>query len=364
MNDIQVFLNYLDGKYPDIFGVSIDKISLLGNWSYWSGKHPFQQLLDSIDSPISISKGNKTPEIEGYIFDKIWFKTNDKKRFKSVRDFKLEFNPKRITFNEDSYLKEKILPLLRNVGFTRLDFAFDVEADLADYIYFDGNSPKKVGKYIGKNGKLETMYIGSKESEWHVCIYDKKKEKMKELSKEERALAKGKEYDADLTDWEREQLQKRKHWWRIEVRVRREKADPEITKDELFQSLHIVKPCFSNVESIQDQALIFFLNHFPEKIEEMNYRPKKRAQALLLNTSEFDLVSVLRLAYVQHRHVLEVQLKDYLSSATLQAYEVEQIYTEDEKLAMKQGEELEADNLTFSSNYELRRFHKEKRPSS
>src|SRR5690606_10410983 len=88
----------------------------------------------------------------------------------------------------------KILPLLRNVGFTRLDFAFDVEADLADYIYFDGNSPKKVGKYIGKNGKLETMYIGSKESEWHVCIYDKKKEKMKELSKEERALAKGKEY--------------------------------------------------------------------------------------------------------------------------------------------------------------------------
>lgn len=105
-------------------------------------------------------------------------------------------------------MKENILPLLKNVGFTRLDFAFDVEADLADYIYFDGNSPKKIGKYIGKNGKLETMYIGSKESEWHVCIYDKKKEKMKELLKEERALENGIEYEADITDWEREQLQK------------------------------------------------------------------------------------------------------------------------------------------------------------
>lgn len=201
---------------------------------------------------------------------------------------------------------------MRNVGFTRLDFAFDVEADLADYIYFDGNSPKKIGKYIGKNGKLETMYIGSKESEWHVCIYNKKKEKMKELLKEKRAIENGFKYDADLTDWEREQLQKREHWWRIEIRVRREKANPEITEDELFQSLHIIKSCYSNVKSIQDQALIYFLNHFPEKIEEMNYRPKQRAQSLLLNTSEFDLVSVLSLADAQHKHDLEVYLKGYI----------------------------------------------------
>jgi hypothetical protein len=364
MNDLQVFYNYLDGKYPDVFGVSIDKVSILGNWCYWKGKHPFQRLLDMIDTPISIRKGDKTPEIEGYIFDKIWFKTNDKMKFKNVRDFKLEFNPKRISSDEDIYMKENILPLLKNVGFTRLDFAFDVEEDLADYVYFAGNSPKKIGKYIGKNGKLETMYIGSKESEWHVCIYDKKKEKMKELSKEERALENGKEYDADLTDWEREQLLKRKHWWRIEIRVRREKADPEITEDDLFQSLHIVKPCFSNEESIQDQALIFFLNSFPEKIEEMNYRPKKRAQSLLLNTSEFDLVSVLRLGYVQHKYELEIQLKDYLSSASLKAYEIEKIYTLDEKIAMQHGKEIETKNLTFSSNYALRRFHKGKRPSS
>lgn len=260
-------------------------------------------------------------------------------------------------------MKENILPLLKNVGFTRLDFAFDVEADLADYIYFDGNSPKKIGKYIGKNGKLETMYIGSKESEWHVCIYDKKKEKMKELLKEERALENGIEYEADITDWEREQLQKRKCWWRIEVRVRRDKADPEITEDELFQSLHIVKPSFSNVESIQDQALIYFLNQFPEKIEEMNYRPKKRAQALLLNTTEFDLISVLRLAYAQNKHKLEIQLKEYLSSASLQTYEIEQIYTVDEKIAMKQEKEIEANRLTFSSNNKLLRFHNGKRPS-
>ncbi|KAA9014569.1 hypothetical protein [Niallia endozanthoxylica] len=85
-------------------------------------------------------------------------------KYKNVRDFKIEFNPKRLNSNEEDYIKEKVLPLLRHVGFTRIDFAFDIEENLSDYIYYEGNSPKKVGKFIGKNGKLETMYIGSKES--------------------------------------------------------------------------------------------------------------------------------------------------------------------------------------------------------
>ncbi|MGG1397629.1 hypothetical protein ABE288_07315 [Bacillus salipaludis] len=358
MNDLQVFFNYLNDMYPEVFNVSVDKISLMGNWCYWKDTHPFQNLINSKQSPISIYKGNGTSEIEGYIYDCIWFKTNDKRIHKSVRDFKLEFNPKRLNSQEELYLKDEILPLLRHVGFTRLDFAFDIEEDLSSYIYFDSKSPKKIGKYIGKNGKLETLYIGSKESEWHVCIYNKKQEKMKELRKEEKAKENGIDYIADLTDWEREQLLKRTHWWRVEIRVRRDKADAEISEEEMFQSFHLVKPCFEISNRIQEQALIFFLTIFPEKIQQMNYRTKKRTEDILLNSSEFDLVSVLRLAFVQNQHQLEYQLKDYLSSTSLQEYDIDILYTSDEKRAMKLGENLDVDNLTFSSNYILKLHHK------
>lgn len=355
--EVEFFLDYLDGKFPVVFGVSIDKVSLMGNWCYWKGKHPFQKLVNLPGSPISINKGNNTPEAEGFIFNKIWFKTTDKRKFKDVRDFKLEFNPKRLNSNEEEYLKEKILPLMRHVGFTRLDFAFDVDADLSDYIYYEGNNPKKIGKYFGKNGNLETMYIGSRESEWHVCIYNKKKKKMKELLKEERAVKNGVDYLADLTDWEREQLEKREHWWRIEIRVRRDKATPEISEDDLFQSLHIFNPCLNNAKRIQDQALLYYLINFPEKLKEMNYRTKQKAKALILNASEFDLITVLRFAFGHHRPKLEKHLKSYLSASSLQLYDIEQLYTVDEKISMLSGVDIETNNLTFSSNIQLKKFH-------
>lgn len=76
------------------------------------------------------------------------------------------------------------------------------------------------------------------------------------------------------------------------------------------------------------------------------------------NSSEFDLVSVLRLAFVQNQHKLEYQLKDYLSYTSLKEYDINILYTSDEKLAMKQGENLDVDNLTFSSNYKLKLHHK------
>jgi len=354
MDDLHVFFNYLDDVYPEVFNVSIDKISLMGNWVYWKDAHPFQHLINKKDSPISIYKGNGSSEVEGYIFESLWFKTNDKTRNPSIREFKLEFNPKRLTSKEEDYLKGKILPLLKHVGFTRLDFAFDIEEDLSTYLYFDSKNPRKVGKFIGKNGKLETLYIGSKESEWHVCIYNKKLEKMKELKKEENT----KSLKANLTDWEREQLTKRKHWWRVEVRVRQDKADPEISEYELFQSFHLIRPNFESSNRIQEQALIYFLTRFPEKIQQMNYRTKKKALSLLINSSEYDLVPFLRLSFFQKQRHLEYQLKDLLSSSQLYEYDVEILYTVREKQAMEQGERLKLEKLTFSSNPLLKTYHK------
>ncbi|MCI2253591.1 replication initiation factor domain-containing protein [Domibacillus sp. PGB-M46] len=348
--DIQMFFDYhFNDMYPRVFNVSIDKVSLMGNWMYWKGLHPFQQLINADESPIDIHKGANTSEIEGYLFQKIWFKTNDRKRNKDIRDFKMEFNPKRLTEDENVYLKWSVLPLLRQCGFTRLDFAFDVEEDLSNYIFFDSKNPKKVGKYIGKNGQLESLYIGSRESEWHVCIYDKKKEKQKELKKEERYENEGKDYVADLTNWERKQLQIRKHWWRIEIRVKRSKSKEVLSEHEMFQSLHIIKPNFSTAKRVQDQAMIYFLTNFPEKIQHLESRSKKRAQQLLLNNSEFDLVNILKLVYAGHLHELDVQLKDYLSSTALYEGDIHKAYTNYEKHLIKNGEVIEVENLSFAS---------------
>lgn len=63
---------------------------------------------------------------------------------------------------------------------------------------------------------------------------------------------------------------------------------------------------------------------------------------------------------LQNQIELETLLKDYLSSTNLQEYEIDILYTSNEKTIMEQRESIKTDELTFSSNLYLRKYHKKR----
>lgn len=89
------------------------------------------------------------------------------------RNFRIDFNPRETVEEALIHLNTSVLPYLINKGLSRLDVAFDVNADLNDgyYIYQSGIHKSKY--YYGKDS-LETLYLGSPSSARYLRIYDKK----------------------------------------------------------------------------------------------------------------------------------------------------------------------------------------------
>lgn len=91
------------------------------------------------------------------------------------RNFRMEFNPSKITLEQSEWLKSRIIYILDDVGVTRLDLAFDCDFDLSAFS-FEYSSALKTNEIRSRTGKIETMYFGSRNSNFFYRIYDKKVE--------------------------------------------------------------------------------------------------------------------------------------------------------------------------------------------
>ena len=118
---------------------------------------------------------------------------------------RIDFNPNKIETFLKTDLKSFISMMFDNPHFSRADVACDI-LDLPDdyvsqYRLVDAVSFRP---YYGQNGALETAYWGARSSERQVRMYNKKleQEKKKQVLPEEV-----------------------KSWWRLELQLRRAKAD-------------------------------------------------------------------------------------------------------------------------------------------
>lgn len=153
--------------------ISFDSMTIVGDLAkdkaeYMAdllGNSPFVQLWDCM-----------THKFKGQVFTNKVYIEHD--RFKADawdrRNFRIEFNPNKLASDEMAWIKDKILIALSNIGFTRLDLAFDFEEDLSDYFVMNDTSVKKVF-YYGRSGKVETKYFGRRDSDRHIRIYNKNK---------------------------------------------------------------------------------------------------------------------------------------------------------------------------------------------
>lgn len=111
-----------------------------------------------------------------------------------VKQLRYEFNPNNKTYEK---VHLSVLKMLKDAHCTRIDIAFDVfDVDMSNWKWIDQKGRPSNIWYDGKC-KRETVYIGGKDSDLRLRIYDKAKE----------------------------QKEKDREWWRVEVQLRGELAE-------------------------------------------------------------------------------------------------------------------------------------------
>lgn len=162
----------------EIKEISIDKMTIVGHLNSELA-YALQNLINEAHVRIKGTPG--TAFVEGQFFyfgetEPVYFSYDDiNSSAMSKRNFRMEFNPSKITSKQSKWLKDHVLYILDDIGITRLDLAFDCDFDLSTFSYEFQNSVKS-SVFRGRTGKIETMYFGSRNSNAYYRIYDKKLE--------------------------------------------------------------------------------------------------------------------------------------------------------------------------------------------
>lgn len=156
--------------------VKLDKLTCMGNLKK-SYETNFQMLINKYahvnldQSMTSFARGQFFSDYEDSVYfeyDAVYSDAMGK------RNFKLEFNPSKITDEQKIFLKSNVIPLLSDFGFSRLDLAVDVNANLSDYQFqIFGRSRTYIHS---RDGELSTFYIGSRQSPHMIRVYDKNRQ--------------------------------------------------------------------------------------------------------------------------------------------------------------------------------------------
>ena len=198
-------------------------------------------------------------------------------------NMRVEFNPKKLTHEEMLWLKQNIIDYMEDDGFTRLDLAFDFEYDLSDYYAMTDKSVKKTIFY-GRNGKPETKYFGVRDSDRFIRIYNKKQERKD---------------NADIKIMS-------EHLWRVEIELKRDMVD---YWNDCFNDLHILKPDWSSLEKVKDQAMIYMLIHEESTWGKLERRTKNKYREMLKSISEIDLTDLMKLTLKENEKQLQKQIE-------------------------------------------------------
>ncbi|MDH9600921.1 replication initiation factor domain-containing protein [Staphylococcus saprophyticus] len=198
------------------------------------------------------------------------------------RNMRVEFNPNKLTHEEMLWLKQNIIDYMEDDGFTRLDLAFDFEDDLSDYYAVSDKSVKKTVFY-GRNGKPETKYFGVRDSDKFIRIYNKKQERKDNA-------------DIEVTS---------EHLWRIEIELKRNMVD---YWDDCFNDLHILKPAWTTLEKVNEQAMVYTLLHEESMWGKLSKNTKYKFKKLIKEISPVDLTDLMKSTLKSNEKQLQKQI--------------------------------------------------------
>jgi len=171
-------------------------------------------------------------------------------------NMRLDFNPNTVKQARHKEQLERLISCMKYVKPTRIDIAIDIKnIDLNDYIVIDSMSRKNNRYYDGKN-RLETYYLGARNSDFTIRMYDKALEQRK---------------DGD--------------WWRIEAQLRREFAE-NYKNINPFESFTLVekKSNLDHIKRFSEKMVVKHLLNEPDDLrlasDNTRYKYKKILQDL------------------------------------------------------------------------------------
>lgn len=202
-------------------------------------------------------------------------------------EIRVEFNPNELSENEKQFIQFVFLDNMRNKDFSRIDLAFDVEEDLADY-YSMSDRRMKQTHFYGIDGKVETKYFGVRESDRYIRIYNKKKQ----LSE-----VKEQEISAD-------------HLWRVEFELKRSRTK---TWDKCFDDIHILQPEWTTVEKDNTRAMVYMLIHEQGEWGKLTKNTKTKYRKIIKEISEVNISDDLRKVLSEQHQRLSEELENYIA---------------------------------------------------
>ncbi len=203
------------------------------------------------------------------------------------RNFRIEFNPNNLSDDEKLWIRENLSSVLENVGFTRLDMAFDFEEDLSDFFVMSDNALKKTVFY-GLDGKAETKYFGVRDSDRFIRIYNKKQERK------------------DNADVEIEL----ENYWRFEIELKRKRVDE--WNNNCFKDMHVLKPDWASIEKDATRGVAYLLLHEENEWGKISKNTKTKYRKLFKEISPIDLTDLMRECLKKEESRLQKELDFWL----------------------------------------------------
>ena len=268
--------------------LSFDAMTIVGNLnknnaqklSEFMSVEPQIRLWDILQTKFKAKALQEKVYIE---YDKVKADTWDR------RNMRVEFNPNKLTHEEMLWLKQNIIDYMEDDGFTRIDLAFDFEDDLSDYYAMSDKALKKTVLY-GVNGMPETKYFGVRDSERFIRIYNKKKERKDNA-------------DIEIAS---------EHLWRVEIELKRNMVD---YWNDCFNDLHILKPAWSTLEKVNEQAMVYTLLHEESMWGKLSKNTKYKFKKIIKEISPVDLTDLLKSTLKANEEQLQKQIDFWLLDA-------------------------------------------------
>lgn len=199
----------------------------------------------------------------------------------TAKPMRLEFNPNNYKGSSEKYLIN-IIKKMHDTHFTRKDIAIDLfDIDMNDFLILDKRKRRQT-LMRQSNGTLETLYMGARESNEQIRIYDKAKERKI----------------------------KKKKWWRIEAQLRGDIANVNYYNP--YESVVISKKSTFQDLEIKERALLLYLQSHPEAIRELSKASRTKYKKLLLrkaDTFEIDLSQI----YFEGMHDIVTEINSWMT---------------------------------------------------
>lgn len=267
-----------------LFQISIDKITIVGDLKSETEKSLADELsINPLVTLHSLGSSRFNADIENIChveYDKL------KNQSISRRNMRVEFNPNNLNDEQKKMIFGLFVSKMKNVGFSRIDIAFDIKKDLSDY-YVMLDTPTKSTNFYGVDGKVETKYFGSRRSDRYIRIYNKKQQ---------------------LLDVFENQIED-KDYWRIEFELKHSRTE-EWKK--CVEDIHILQPDWSTLEKVDDQMKVYALINEPNFWGKISRNSKYKYKNMIKNISPINLGNQLREQFEAEENRLEDELNFWL----------------------------------------------------